>query len=725
MSKHHYYTISILLLCCFTANAKINRKALVMRNNPEVMTMDTLSSLSVGNGGFAYTVDATGMQSFPEYYAGGICLGTQSQWGWHSFPNTEDYKPEECLKPFNFNHHSTAEQNKELYSCQFKQPARQHEASEYFRINPHRLHLGTLGFDFGKGATAIGAISHIHQQLNMWQGSIHSRFNYKGNAYDVTTVCHPQRDLIAFSIKAKAIAPIILRLPYPTGKHTDNACNWEADSLHESAIVSQGSNHIVVSHKIDTTTYYITLRWKGNAAISQTGKHQYSISPASTALQLTAEWTAQRPTVSQLKGNIGFNDVSHEAANYWKKFWTEGAAVDFSHCKDTRAKELERRVVLSQYLLAIQCSGAAEEATYEALPPQETGLTMNSWFGKFHLEMILWHQAWLPLWGHTDNLKRTLRWYNKALPMAREIAQRQGFRGARWMKMTDASATEAPSNIGSFLIWQQPHLIYLSELAYRRLSQQSSEKAKKWCKDMYPLIEETAIFMQSFANYDTKRQQYILKGYIPAQESLRAAVTFNSPMELSQWHTTLAMAQQWREREGLPHIEEWDNIIARIAPLAFNNDSLYLAAESATDTYSNIKATSDHPALLGALGFFPMSRLINAKVMERTLEWIMGNWHWQTSWGWDFPMAAMTATRLQQPEKALEVLLMDKQKNTYLNNGHNYQDKRLRLYLPGNGALLSAVALMCAGWEGCQEKNPGFPKDDKWNVEWEGLMPLP
>ena len=54
--------------------------------------------------------------------------------------------------------------------------------------------------------------------------------------------------------------------------------------------------------------------------------------------------------------------------------------VDFGLCKDPRARELERRVVLSQYLLAIQDAGDT--------PPQETGLTYNSWFGKFHLEMI-------------------------------------------------------------------------------------------------------------------------------------------------------------------------------------------------------------------------------------------------------------------------------------------------------------------------------------------------
>lgn len=138
--------------------------------------------------------------------------------------------------------------------------------------------------------------------------------------------------------------------------------------------------------------------------------------------------------------------TQEEAKNYWNSFWKEGAAVDFSACTAPRAKELERRVVLSQYLLAIQSAGTT--------PPQETGLTYNSWFGKFHLEMIWWHEAQFALWNRSNLLDRTLGWYEKVEPIARQIAQRQGFDGVRWMKMTDPSGTEAPSKVGSFLIWQ-------------------------------------------------------------------------------------------------------------------------------------------------------------------------------------------------------------------------------------------------------------------------------
>jgi hypothetical protein len=85
-------------------------------------------------------------------------------------------------------------------------------------------------------------------------------------------------------------------------------------------------------------------------------------------------------------------------------------------------------------------------------------------------------------------------------------------------------------------------------------------------------------------------------------------------------------------------------------------------------------------------------------------------------------MAAMSATRLGKPEKAIDLLLKEVQKNTYLANGHNFQDTRLRIYLPGNGGLLTAVAMMCAGYEGNTSPNQGFPKD--WKVKWEDLKPV-
>lgn len=699
-----------------TVHASINRQALVSRNNPVVTTADTLASLSVGNGGFAFTTDVTGLQTFPEYYKNGVPLGTQSEWGWHSFDNTEGLRIEESYQKFDFGHG-----HRELYATEFKTPGRARDAANYFRQNPHRLHLGCIGLELE--GVKPGDIRKARQTLDMWTGKISSRFTVNGERFTVTTVCHPDRDMIASKVEVShqssntkhQTSAINLRFPYPTGGHSDDACDWTADDKHQTELVSQTEHGAMLKRTIGKTVYYVALNWEEQAQLKEKSKNYWVLETEEAQLTFSCEFLPSlRPQTSDINhqtSSLSPQTIFSASAMHWQKFWTKGAAVDFSKCKDKRARELERRVVLSQWLLAIQCAAGT--------PPQETGLTYNSWFGKFHMEMIWWHQAWLPLWGHGDMLDRTLRWYESVEPIAREIAMRQGFKGVRWMKMTDRSGEEAPSKVGSFLIWQQPHLIYLAELLYR------SSHDKAVLEHYGRLIDETATFMADFATYDASNDRYVLKGMIPAQETLKASETYNSPFELAYWHWALQIAQQWRERRGLAREAQWDDIIRKLSPLAKDRENRYLAAESNPETYSDIRLISDHPAVLGAVGIFPMSRLVEPQVMKHTQEWIWDNWNWNKTWGWDYPMVAMNAARLGEPEFAVNALLMDKRTNTYLPNGHNYQDGRLRCYLPGNGGLLTAIALMCAGWDGCQERNPGFPKNGLWNVQWEGLKAMP
>lgn len=716
----------------------IDRQAVVTRNNPQLNAVDTLGSLSVGNGRFAMTVDVTGLQSFPVAYSKGVPLGTMSDWGWHSFPNTQGYQFGETLREYDF-----GRGRKEVYAAQIRDNERQKAAGNYFRNNPHRLHLGTMGLSLGND---LMQIKDIRQQLDMWKGIINSHFSYRGHLYDVATACHPQRDLVAADIQADTKFALDFKYPYPSGQHCDDGCDWQKDQLHITDLivtktgtvqrqdaagrqVKVGRGYALLRHTLDTTVYYIAVSWEGDARLKKVGRNAYQLMSQGRHLSVCCEYAPSQEKLAKA-GSLSWTDVAAAAETAWNGYWKKGAIVDFSHCTDARARELERRVVLSQYLMGIQDAGDT--------PPQETGLTYNSWFGKFHLEMILWHQAQFALWGHPELLDRSLSWYASVEDKARQIARRQGFKGVRWMKMTDPSGIEAPSNVGSFLIWQQPHLIYLAELLYR--ANPSPAVIEKYGR----LVEETAEFMADFAVKDSTARygaivtptgepvdkskqsyRYILRGYIPAQETLQAAVTFNSPYELSYWHCALSMAQLWRERRGLQRDAHWDDIIDHLAALA-HKDGLYLAAESAPDTYTNERMISDHPAVTGAVGVLPYNpRQVDMKLMHNTFEWIWKNWYWNTSWGWDFPMMAMCAARIGEPARAVDALLMKQQKNTYLVNGHNYQDGRLRLYLPGNGGLLMAVGMMCAGWDGSTHPNPGFPRDGKWDVRWEGLSPMP
>lgn len=704
-----YFLLILISLTCEVSAQPINRQALVRRHNVIITKADSLSSLTVGNGKFAFTTDITGLQTFPKQYAKGVSLGTQSEWGWHSFIDTIGYKREEAIKYYPLNGRNIG------YTVQWNSPERKKAVSNWFRQNPHRLQLGNLGFELIKqdGSNAqLDDIKNSRQELDLWTGEIKTYFTLEDVPVEVSTFCDGEEDVIAVHVRSPLISENRLRLqltfPYPTGEWTDEGVNWTKPDSHHSAVLLRHSDGAVLMHQLDTTKYYIGCWWTDMEGVAEKARHQFQIIPlrGKNEFSFSAKFSPGKDFESLPK----YEEVKLSSTAAWKKFWASGAAVDFAGSKDPRAFELERRIVLSQYLLRAQEAGNC--------PPQETGLTYNSWFGKPHLEMHWWHAAQYALWGRADLLEKSLGWYSTVVTKAKTIARRQGYEGLRWQKMTDNNGEEAPSSVGAFLIWQQPHYIYFAELCYR------DKKDPKVLARYRDLVFFTADFMASFPVYDSLRKRYVLgKGLIPAQERFKAEETFNPTYELVYWHWALSMAQEWRERLHLPRNKKWDKVIKELSALPVQ-DNKYLFTESATDSYTNPEYRTDHPAVLGALGMMPVTGQVKLSIMKNTFNWIWNNWTWKDTWGWDFPLTAMTATRLGMPDKAIDALLMPITTNTYLPNGHNYQDDRLRIYLPGNGGLLTAIAMMLAGYDGATTVNPGIPKDGNWKVKWEGLRKM-
>ncbi|MBK6285613.1 MAG: hypothetical protein IPF54_25740, partial [Draconibacterium sp.] len=163
-------------------------------------------------------------------------LGTQSEWGWHSFPNTENYRLEETYQYFD------VESRKVPYAVQWNEPGRKQDAANYFRMNPHRLQLANFGFalfNADKSKVEVGEIKNINQNLNLWEGLIESSFEIENEKIDVSTCVHPEKDLVEVEINSKRISKglvgLKLSFPYPTG-------NWG------------------VSHPIGKMTHFINPR---------------------------------------------------------------------------------------------------------------------------------------------------------------------------------------------------------------------------------------------------------------------------------------------------------------------------------------------------------------------------------------------------------------------------------------------------------------------------------
>lgn len=721
--KRKFYLLTGLLgIMGFTAcnnqsedkhEGTIDRQAVVSRHNVVNQSIDSLSSLTVGNGAFAFTVDVTGLQTFPLTYQNGVALGTQSEWGWDSFKNEKNYRFEETLKGYDFNN----EGRDAKYSIQWKEPQRNKEATDWFRENAHRLQLGNIGFELYKKDGALAQaedLTNIHQELNLWTGEIHSSFQVEGEVVDVYTAAHQQQDQIAVKVQSPLIKEerlnIYIRYPYPTAKFLDEGTFWEHPELHKTEIAMSDGQSASIIHQLEGTGYETTLAFSEGKLAAGKEAHYFVYHPAKSTTQMEFS-AAFSPKKMESKKVVLYNKTLASSTQGWSDFWMSGAAIDFAGSTDKRAKELERRVVLSEYLTKVQCAGN--------YPPQETGLTFNSWYGKPHTEMHWWHAVHFALWGRVELMEKSLGYYANTIEKAKGIAKRQGYEGVRWQKMSDNEGNESPSSVAAFLIWQQPHFIYMAELAYR---DKEDPKVIEKYKD---LVFATADFMASFPTYDKEKDRYNLgKGVIPAQEVFKAAETFNPTYEVAYWDWALRVAQQWRERAGMEPNKKWEEVIQKLAALPVQ-DNVYLATESATDSYTNPKWRTDHPAVLGALGMVPESPKLDKEIMKNTLDTVWKTWSWEKTWGWDFPMTAMNAARLGLPDKALDALFMDIQTNTYLKNGHNYQDGRLRIYLPGNGGVLAAVAMMAGGWDGSQGDLPGFPKDGSWKIKTEGFKRMP
>ena len=482
-----------------------------------------------------------------------------------------------------------------------------------------------------------------------------------------------------------------------------NASDWTKHKSHKSAIEAKTGHAVRLHRELDSDEYHVAIEWSDDANFNESDYHQFDLYATGSreTLAFVVKFS-ERPITGSLP-NAPMTFAA--AADHWRQFWSNGGAVDLSDSRDARAFELERRIVLSQYLTATQCSGS--------MPPPETGLTVNSWYGKVHLEMHWWHAAHFALWNRLPLLEKSLSWYESILPSARDRAKSQGYRGARWPKMVGPEGRDSPSPIGPLLIWQQPHPIFYAEFCYR------SHPNRATLMRYRDIVFDSAEFMASYAYFESTKQRYVLgPPVIPAQENHPARETWNPTFELAYWSFGLQTAQKWRERLGMKRNPEWDRIIANLSALPIRG-GLYLAHENCPQTFT--ERNHDHPSMLGALGMLPGDR-VDRETMRRTLKKVMTDWQWDKTWGWDYPLTAMTAARLGETKIAIDALLMNTEKNRYLPNGHNWQRSNLPCYLPGNGGLLYAIAMMAGGWRGAGKPAPGFPDDGSWNVRAENLV---
>lgn len=682
-----------------TAPGGIDRHALVSRHDVVRTASDPELPLQVGNGRFAFGADVTGLQTF-------LPFATMSHWGWHSDP----LPPGTTLDDYRGTVWDTHGRPVRYWTGDPDNP----ELNSWLRENPHRINLGRIGMRLLKsdGSAAVEAdLTDRHQRLELWTGVLRSSFSLEGVPVTVETACHPDLDALAVRIDSPLVGSgrltVFVDFPYGPAEGTFSAPFvgvWDQPEAHETTVRTGGAARADITHSIGETSYHVGMAWQpgGRLARDPDRRHRYVLKGEHhRKLELTCLFSPEQPR--EVPAAAGVVAV---ATAGWPKFWRSGGAVDLSQSEDPRWTELERRIVLSQYHLAVNEAGD--------LPPQESGLVNNGWYGKFHMEMYFWHVAHYALWNRWPLLDRSRDVYERFLPSARERAAAQGFRGARWPKMTSPIGRESPGQANALLLWQQPHPMFLAELDYR--AHPDRRTLEKWREVLYA----TADFLASYAFFDTDSGHYVIgPPMMVANERTDPRVTTNPAFELSYWRFGLRIAQEWRTRLGSARNPEWDEVLDGLAPLPVQ-DGAYVLYEGVENMWT--QHNHNHPDPVAPYGMLPGDG-VDVLTMRSTAQHVYDHWRVDNLYSWDFPLLAMNAARLGDPDRAVEFLLHPRYRFT--GDGFPVSGTGAPTpYFPAAGGLLYAVAMMAAGWaDGTGRDTPGFPDDSRWKVRWEGLSP--
>ncbi|KPM38191.1 hypothetical protein AK830_g8360 [Neonectria ditissima] len=661
------------LLLPALASAAIDRKRIVNENNIIRTSLidNKTTPLQVGNGNFAFSVDTTGMQSY-------LPFNTLSVWAWHN-----DTLPNEApIDAYTGVPRVTHGRN---VSYDIPDPDLP-EVSQWLIANPNRINLGRIGLRYKGKTLSADHLSNTHQELDLWNGIITSTFTIEGTKVRVVTRGDLGSDAVTFEIQSELVDSGLLEVefdfPYPPIHTTKYKYEvfvgvYDFPGNHTTKI-SPGSkkNTAHIYHDLGTK-YYVNLRWAEKKPLqlkrlepddsTKVTTHRYVLSAKSGSLiSFTAHFSPEKQVASLP------SEIKKRSSVAWNDYWRKGGFVDLTDSSNPNATELQRRIVTSQYHLRVNSAAKGES-------PQESGLMNNGWYGKSR-----------PHFPQTTSSPNT-------------PAAAMGWKGARWPKMTETfTGRSSPGLINAFLLWQQPHPMYMAMLAYK--TRPTRETLKRWD----PILEATADYMASYAwfnessgNYDLGPPSYGVTENTPPE------LTLNLAYEIAYWRYGLDVARQWKKKLGLPVPKHWAAVSDNLANPP-QIDDLYAVYDGLNASWWEDPALNGDPrSLIMLQGILPDTPAVDSEVSRLTADKVWEVWTDKTIRGWGRPVLAINSARIGNPERAI-----------YHLTAYDYWkfDDAGFAIRGGDG-----VAYMVKGWEGSTGDAPGFPKNDGWVVKHEGL----
>ncbi|KAE9407340.1 hypothetical protein BT96DRAFT_933391 [Gymnopus androsaceus JB14] len=680
-----FLLISALFLpICFTESSvsgPIDRNSLVTRYTPTRNASNPNTPMQIGNGNFAFGADVTGLQTF-------LPFAIMSSWGWKN----DSLPPNRTIEDvYNYQGESWFNHGR-LVQYDFGGDP---EIEQWLIANPNRVDLGSVGLVFldvddGSVRNVTEAdLSNVEQKLDIWTGVMSSTFSFDEIPINVTTTCAQDTSAVSITIDSALLSPnsnsttrlgIFLDFPWNDGSQKFSApfvgnyspalfANHTTTLLPDTS--AGGGIQAQISHQMVEAIFYTSVgsHTKINITRDSPIAHRYTILPqtddAITSLSLVVSYSNSSQTHIPKSA-----DVVQSSVEAWEEYWTTGGFIDLlTGSTDSRADELQRRIILSRYLMRVNDA--------EDNPPQESGLVNDGW-----------NTSGTPPTGPcgttgTYSDAQPASTIDSSKPPLSALKSKQGWpSGARWPKMTDPSGRSSPGDINNLLIWEQPHPNGIRHLRIPSL----------------PRTRGTAEMGQCHSG---DGELDVHRMYVVAEDT-SPNVTVNPAFELAYWRFGLELAERWMDMLGEDVPGNWTTVKNNLAPLPIENGTYAVYEGIETDFWTD-----------------PHTPGLNLTIAKLTAEKVWVTWNVSNCWGWDFPMLAMSAARNNDTEKAIEWLL---------DPLFQFDDVGMPIggvrvttpYFPASGALLYATAMMAQGWDGSTGVAPGFPESG-WNVRVEGM----
>src|SRR5579883_254359 len=168
-------------------------------------------------------------------------------------------------------------------------PGNQKDLYDWLRENPHKFHLGRIGF-------LADRVKPIRQELDLWTGILTSEFEAEGKRIHVETACHPRSSLLAVRIRGRL--PVVFEFPYASPEMS--GADWNQSDRH-TTVEQDGT----IERRLDNTKYTVGIRHNGT--LRRDGPHRFVLD--------AGEFTFGDDRTSTVQST--FDAVR----DHWRKFW--------------------------------------------------------------------------------------------------------------------------------------------------------------------------------------------------------------------------------------------------------------------------------------------------------------------------------------------------------------------------------------------------------------------